>query len=118
MKKINHYRRGKWAEYYAALYLFIKGYGILKMRYKTKVGEVDIVARRGKTICFVEVKYRENYSDAVDSISAKSQSRIRRAGQHYLFEHDRESNNVDYQLRCDAIIITKNLFIRHIENAF
>lgn len=51
-------RHGRWAESAAALYLRCKGYQILARRARTRLGEIDIVARRGDTLIFVEVKMR------------------------------------------------------------
>lgn len=110
----NHYKAGIWAEYYAAGLLFLKGYKILKMRYKTKVGEVDVVAKRGKTICFVEVKYRQDFDKAIEAITVKSQSRIRRASQHFLLGFGDESHTI----RFDVIVIKPNFYIRHMCNVF
>jgi putative endonuclease len=113
-KTNSHYRAGIWAEYIAALYLLFNGYRILKFRYKTKVGEIDVITKKGATYCFVEVKYRQSLSDAVAAVSAQSQSRIRRAGEHYLLGKGIESPSV----RFDVIGLTPQLKIRHEKNAF
>lgn len=52
-------RRGRRAEKIAAWFLRAKGYAVLARRYKTPVGEIDLVARRGRTLAFVEVKARK-----------------------------------------------------------
>ena len=115
---MSRYRAGVWAEYYAAACLMLKGYRILNMRYKTKVGEIDIVARRGRVIIFVEVKFRESLTQGGEAISAHSQSRIRRAAEFYMMKKYNESNTLDYNLRMDAVIITHKMTIHHIKNAF
>lgn len=118
-KTITAYKSGIWAEYYAAAFLRLKGYRILKYRHKTKVGEVDIIAKRGKVISFVEVKYRQDTMQALSAVSEKSQNRIRRAAEQYLLcKGDKESHSLDLQIRFDVIGITRNFKIRHIENAF
>tara|TARA_B100001750_G_C15422553_1_gene553748 strand:- start:615 stop:986 length:372 start_codon:yes stop_codon:yes gene_type:complete len=117
--KTTHYNRGKWAEYYAAVYLLVKGYRISEFRYKTKVGEIDIVARKRNTIIFVEVKYRQDEEKALTAVVPQAQKRIRRAAEHYLnFKKSKESLNVGQEIRFDVIGITKNFSIRHIDNAF
>ena len=108
------YHAGIWAEYVAAIYLTVKGYRILKMRYKTKVGEIDLIARRGNTICFVEVKYRPTLDAACAAVLPQSMSRIKRAAEHYLLGCGTESSS----LRFDVIGITPQLKIRHIHHAF
>jgi putative endonuclease len=112
--KDNTYRAGIWAEYVAAAFLTVKGYRILKLRYKTKVGEIDLIAKRGGVICFVEVKYRSSLDDACAAVSPQSMSRIRRAAEHYLLGNGAESSIV----RFDVIGLSPQLRIRHIKNAF
>jgi putative endonuclease len=115
---LNQYRKGLFAEYYAATYLFLKGYRIRKMRYKTHVGEVDIIAKKGLELTFTEVKYRPNYSKGAYAITPKSQGRIRRAAEYYMMENAKESSTIDNEIRIDAIIITNFFVIHHIKNAF
>ena len=57
-------RGGRRAEALAALWLRLKGWTILARRVRTPVGEVDLIARRGRTIAFVEVKARASAADA------------------------------------------------------
>lgn len=119
LKKTTHYNRGIWAEYYASAFLLIKGYRILYVRYKTKVGEVDIIAKKGKVLVFIEVKYRVNLETALSAVLPTAQKRIRRAAEHFLISKKaKESLNLDTQIRFDVIGITKNNKIRHIHNAF
>lgn len=117
-KKIKSYHAGIWAEYYAALFLIFKGYRIQKMRYKTRVGEIDIIAHKGRVVVFYEVKFRQTKDDALNAISPQARNRIRRAGEQYLLGFRGESHTLFDTCRCDVIAIDKNLFIRHIENAF
>ncbi|NKF34370.1 YraN family protein, partial [Pseudomonas sp. BGM005] len=51
-------RRGLVSEYVAAVFLMLKGYRILALRHRTRLGEIDIVARKGDLAVFVEVKAR------------------------------------------------------------
>ena len=57
-KRVRAYRRGVFAETAAALMLRLKGYAIVARRYKTPVGEIDLVALKGKRLAFLEVKRR------------------------------------------------------------
>lgn len=110
----NTYKTGVWAEYYAALRLMMKGYRILNFRYKTKVGEIDIIAKKGRIIAFIEVKYRQSLDDGVTAVSPQSQGRIRRAGEYFILGNRFESHT----LRFDVVAINTKLRMRHIENAF
>ena len=84
----NSYRAGLFAEFYARMYLRLHGYKILKSRYitgrHTGRAEIDIIARRGNTIVFVEVKRRPNIAAGWDAISTHQISRLRRAAETYL----------------------------------
>lgn len=71
--------RGRRAETLCTWLLRAKGYRILARRFRTPAGELDIVARRGGTIAFVEVKARANLEAAILSITPHQQTRIMRA---------------------------------------
>ncbi len=80
------YRRGLWGERFAALALILKGYRILNMRYRTGAGEIDIIARRGHILVFVEVKTRKGGADA-HAVHPAQASRLVRAGNMFLARH-------------------------------
>ena len=63
-KRVRAYRHGLFAETVAALLLQLKGHRIVAQRYKTPVGEIDLVALKGKRLAFVEVKRRKSLDDA------------------------------------------------------
>lgn len=69
-------RKGRWAESAAALYLRCKGYRILARRARTRVGEVDIVARHGDTLVFVEVKLRATLDSGHQALHPANRKRI------------------------------------------
>ena len=71
--------KGHFAEYIAAVYLMIKGYRIANLRYKTKSGEIDIIARNRDLAIFIEVKARADLQKGVDAVSYQSQTRIKNA---------------------------------------
>jgi len=62
--RVKAYRRGVFAETLAALLFRLKGYRIVASRYRTPVGEIDLVALKGKRLAFVEVKRRKTQADA------------------------------------------------------
>ena len=83
-KRKKAWRAGNRAEMIAALFLMAKGYRILSRRYKTPVGEIDLIAARGRRLAFVEVKARAQEAEALRAISSKQQKRIKGAASHWL----------------------------------
>ena len=109
------YSDGIWAEAMAAVYLMAKGYRILKSRYKTPVGEIDLIAVRGKKLAFVEVKARPSRDAGLYAVNAASQSRIARAAQHFLGGNPKFAA---YDMRFDVIVYAKPFSITHLDNAW
>ncbi|MCH7806585.1 MAG: YraN family protein [Proteobacteria bacterium] len=109
------YARGHKGEGLAALYLRLKGYRILERRYQTPVGEVDLIARRGRTLAFVEVKARKNYTDGVEAITRRQQLRTIKAAEYFLSSHP---GMASLDLRFDAIIALPGFQLRHIPGAW
>jgi putative endonuclease len=103
------------AESRAAAYLVAKGYRIVARRFRSPVGEVDIVARRRGVLVFVEVKARNNLDDAALSLLPRQQQRIAAAAGAWLAAHpeDGESN-----IRFDAVLVAPGKIPRHIPAAF
>lgn len=113
--KINHYWRGMIAEYIAMIYLMCKGYRIRAHRYKTSVGEIDIIATKKNILVAVEVKYRDNINDAFGAISPASQKRIINTMKWYMNKNPRH----DYAtIRMDMIAIDRRFSIKHLDNAW
>lgn len=77
-------RAGRLAEALAACLLRAKGYRILARRFATPVGEIDLVARRGDLVLFVEVKRRGRTADALGALRPRQQERIARAAAWFL----------------------------------
>lgn len=118
-QKERTYDRGVAAEAEAAQYLQANGYEILCERYKTKYGEIDIIARRHDVIAFIEVKARATVDQALESITPRMKQRIANAALFYLSENE-EANMCD--LRFDVIAIQSPLSqgntVTHIDNAW
>ncbi|MGV2101525.1 YraN family protein [Rhizobium sp. 21-4511-3d] len=108
-------RRGHFSEYVAALYLLMKGYRIAAFRYRTKLGEVDIIARKGDLAVFVEVKARRDERVAVDAVSYAAQKRIRDASDLWLA---RQANSHLLSQRYDIVAVLPGRLPRHFPNAF
>lgn len=107
-------KRGRRGEYLAAAVLMLKGYSILEMRYKTPMGEIDIIARRGKMIAFIEVKARPTVEDAINAVTYKARQRICAAGAAYL-SRKRLS---EFDQRYDVIAICPRRWPVHIRDAW
>ncbi len=105
--------RGRKGEFLAALFLRAKGYAILGTRVKTPVGEVDLVARRGRLVAFVEVKARPSLADAAHAITPAAQARIAAAARAWLAENPRYAG---YDARFDAIFIVPRRWPHHLTN--
>jgi putative endonuclease len=109
------YRRGHAGERLAALRLMLVGYRILARRYRTKVGEIDLIARRGRTVAFVEVKRRSDLALGLEAVTPQARARIRRAAELFL---RRNPVLADHALRFDIIVITPWAWPRHIADAW
>lgn len=113
------YERGIHAEEAALHLLQKKGFTLIAQRYKTPYGEIDLLMRDSDTLVAVEVKYRKYKMDAYECLSEKQQQRIQNALLHYLSEHNiNESGANSSLLRFDVVLISGNIKITHIENAW
>jgi putative endonuclease len=108
-------KRGHAAEYLAAVFLMLKGYRILALRYRTKVGEIDIIARKRDLVAIIEVKARSTEMVAIEAVSASSQNRIRSAADIWL---SRRPDAVGLSMRFDVIAILPWRLPRHFKAAF
>lgn len=113
---------GKRGESLAALLLVLKGYKIIKRNYRTRSSEIDIIARKGDTCVFAEVKTRssDQYAKAVEAVDRFKQQKIIRGATTFISNCDE-----DVCARFDIIEVYRNknsLFrryrINHIVNAF
>lgn len=109
------YQRGLMAERIAAWYLRLKGYQILEKRYKTSVGEIDLIAKRGHLIAYIEVKARADVREARDSISERQRTRIGRAASMFL-QSSPQYEKCDQ--RFDALLLTRRRLPIHIRDAW
>ena len=112
-------RRGKLAETLAAAWLRLKLYRILARGLTagrgSGAGEVDIVARRGEVVAFVEVKSRTSLGEAADSLGPAQRHRIERAAGAFLA---RRPDLARCHIRFDAILMVPGRLPRHIPDAW
>ncbi|WIY52870.1 YraN family protein [Devosia sp. YIM 151766] len=114
-RRKNAERHGHRGEALAALFLQAKFYRLRDRRFKTPVGELDLVTEKGGTIVFVEVKARGRYTDEALALGAVNRSRITRAAQYWLARHPGESGK---DIRFDVIFLASRRWPRHLINAF
>ncbi len=106
---------GHRGEYFAAWALRLKGYRILETRFRTKQGEVDLIARRGNLVAMVEVKARRSIEDAINAVNYPSQRRIAAAGDIWL---SNQSDFAQLSIRYDIVAIVPGKWPHHIEDAW
>lgn len=109
------YRRGHYSEWLAALALMVKGYRILERRYRTRLGEIDLIARRGDLVLIVEVKARRSLVDAMEAIARQSERRIEAAADIWL---SRQPDYGRFSLRFDMVAVLPWRWPVHVENVF
>ena len=107
--------RGRRAESRAAWLLRLKGYRVLDRRYRTSVGEIDLIVRRGSQIAFVEVKARPTVDLAVDAVTRAGRRRVARAAAVWLTAHPAAAG---LDLRFDVVIATPGRLPRHLAGVF
>ncbi len=113
---------GRWGEAVAAEYLRKKGYKIVSTGYRTRFGEIDLIAENRKALVFVEVKTRKNdlFAEARDYVGCTKQSKLIATANMYLAGHETKKT-----VRFDVIEVyapdgvdTAEPTINHIEDAF
>ena len=103
------------AESVAALLLRLKGYQLLERRFAAAGGEIDLVARRGATVAFVEVKARDDLEAATIAITESKRRRIGRAARVWLA---RNPWAAAMNLRGDAVFVAPGRLPRHLVAAY
>jgi len=107
-------RGGRRAEAIAALWLQVKGWRILARRLRTPVGEVDLVARRGRILAFVEVKARANVDQAAYALDEYRLRRVAAAAHASSHRFARAGDDI----RIDAMFIVPGRLPRHLANVW
>jgi putative endonuclease len=114
MSRAQAERRGRRSETLAAWYLRLKGWRILARRVKTPRGEVDLVARRGRALAFVEVKWRRTAAELDFAIDEYRLRRVAAAAEAIAPRYVRAG---DVQ-RIDVLLLAPGRIPRHIVNAW
>ncbi len=106
-------RFGRWGEICCAGLLRVKGYRILARDFRVPVGEIDIVARKGRLLAFIEVKARRTASG--DVLTPRQQKRIIRAAEAFL---KTRPDLADLDLRFDLMLVGSWRYPRHLVEAW
>jgi putative endonuclease len=114
MKRQRAERGGRRAETYAALFLQLKGWSILARRVRTPVGEVDLVARRGRTVAFIEVKARATEAGAALALDDFRLRRVAAAAGALSSRFVRAGDD----MRIDAMFVVPWRLPRHLANVW
>lgn len=109
------FRFGLTAESRAAAFLIAKGYRIAARRFRSPVGEIDIVARRRRSLVFVEVKARERLDDAAEAVTPRQRRRIIAAAEAWLAAHP---DDVTRDIRFDVVLVAPGRIPQHLTAAF
>jgi putative endonuclease len=107
-------KRGRGAEALACWYLRLKGWRILTRRARVPGGEVDIVARRGRTLAFVEVKARASEEAAAFALDEWRLRRVAVAAERLAPRYMRANDDI----RIDALFIVPRRWPRHLANVW
>ena len=114
MNRAEAERRGRRGETLAAWYLRLKGWRIVARRVKTPRGEVDLVVRRGRTVAFIEVKWRARGAELGLAVDAYRLRRVAAAAEAIAPRHVRANED----MRIDVLLLAPGRWPRHIVNAW
>ncbi len=114
-RRFKAYRRGHRGEWLAAFALMLKGYRIVARRYRTKLGEIDLIARRGDLVLIVEVKARPTLMAAMEALAHESERRIEGAADMWL---SRQPDFGRLSVRFDMVAVLPWRWPVHVQNAF
>ncbi len=107
-------RRGRIGEWAAALMLMLKGFAIIERRFRAPAGEIDLIARRGRLLIFVEVKAHARHDAAIEAVTPRARRRIGAAARAFLA---RKRHLADCEIRYD-IVTMAGWRLRHLPDAW
>ena len=107
-------RKGREGEAQAAMWLGTQGWRVLAERVKTPLGEIDLIARKGAMVSFVEVKWRKRAADLATAIDERRLARVAAAVECVAHEYIQDGDD----MRIDVILLAPGSSPRHIVNAW
>lgn len=113
-KRVIADRKGREAEAQAAQWLMQQGFEVLAERVKTKLGEIDLIARKPGLVAFVEVKWRKRAADLDTAIDERRLARVAAAVEVVAYDYAGPQDDI----RIDVILLAPGARPRHIENAW
>ena len=113
-KRVIADRKGREAEAQAAQWLMQQGWEVLAERRKTKLGEIDLIARKPGLVAFIEVKWRKSVRDLDMAIDERRLARVAAAVEVVAHEYVEPGDD----MRVDVILLAPGARPRHIENAW
>ena len=114
-KRLAAWRRGRWSEALCRLALRLKGYRILARGWRCPQGEIDIVAKRGRTVAIVEVKARRTLDAAGSALSARQRQRLEHAAATFVARHPALTG---LPVRFDVMLVTPGRWPCHLADAW
>ena len=113
---MNRRKEGAYYENLVAEYLKTQGYEILEKNYRCRIGEIDLIAKEGETLVFVEVKYRrdDKMGNPKEAVNREKQKKISMTASYYLM---RECGRMDIPCRFDVAAVLGEQ-IEVVKNAF
>jgi putative endonuclease len=109
------YQTGLFAESLCRLALRLKLYRIVTSRYRSPLGEIDIVAARGGVLALIEVKARPSAREALESIQHRQRERLQRAANDFLARHPSFQR---HDVRFDVMLVAPRRWPVHIRDAW
>lgn len=109
------YVRGRSGEARAVWWLRLQGFRILARNWRHPLGEIDILARRGRLIVAVEVKWRDSLTQAAEAVGPAQRHRIAQAAAVFLGQ---QTDAATLSLRFDAMLVAPGRWPRHIRDAW
>lgn len=106
---------GRRAEWIAAWWLRLRGYRIFETRFRSGAGEIDLIAGRGRSLVFVEVKRRGSADEALRAVTVTARKRIARAADLWIARHPGFNG---YDRRFDVIAVVPGRWPRHFRSVF
>jgi putative endonuclease len=106
---------GRWAEMLAAWSLRLHGYRVIARRYRTPLGEIDLIVRRGRLLAFVEVKARPDLEQALGALGPRQRERTQRAAELFLLRHP---SPAECNLRFDLVAVRPWRLPHHLADAW
>ena len=112
-------QRGRWVELLCLMRLWLTGWRVVAHRQigkrGTGIGEIDIIAKRGRTLAFIEVKARATQTQGLEAVNALQQRRIESAAQAFLAHNPRFA---EMSIRFDVMVCANTAFPDHIADAW